>query len=86
MVLAMLRFFVGASMEGPSAKTAAGRTMQEPGQHPNLLVSLSDAELKKTPPPTNEAIRKALAEGNEERRAAESAPRPLPTTSRVLFR
>lgn len=55
-------------------------------QDPSILVSLPDEELEKTPRISVEDIKQALDKGRQERAAAESSARPLPTHSRILFR
>jgi hypothetical protein len=55
-------------------------------KRPSILVSLSDDELEKVAPLTEEAIDRALAKGREERKAAEGCEPPAPSNSRVLFR
>jgi hypothetical protein len=52
----------------------------------SILVSLTDEELDRIPPISEEAIKNALEVGRRERVTSESSARPLYNHSRILFR
>jgi hypothetical protein len=52
----------------------------------SILVSLTDEELKKIPPVSDEEIKQVLERGRKDRAAAEARARPVPTYSQIFFR
>jgi hypothetical protein len=55
-------------------------------KQPDILMSLTDEELAKVSPLSDETIDTALEKGREERLAAEACEPPSLCNSRVLFR
>ncbi len=53
---------------------------------PQILLPMSPEDLEKLPRLTQEAIRKAIEEGERDRRAAEAAPSSAPIAPRMLYR